>query len=294
MADDILVQLKKGQQAWAREHGIIFDEAGYCESIESNLFEPLSACSHRDIGAGDGSELGKGDTRGKIQALHSSSALVCNFFDYWRGRDLGILRQSLGFSERFCGLALEQKFPTGLGGIAPNLDVVLYGCDGSLVAIESKFTEPFIKSKTKNVLKKRYFLDDGGLWASAGLSGCQALAEDLRDKRVQFQTLDATQLLKHMLGLASSGHPWTLTYLWYSPGGPMSDQHSEELAAFSQGIGVDSGKVRVITYQDLFNRLVGLLSTECAEYVAYLRTRYFDFGASLFNSAQHQTPLERT
>ncbi len=47
------------------------------------------------------------------------------------------------------------EFPTRLGGIAPNLDVVLYGCDGSLVAIESKFTEPFIKSKTKCFLKPK-------------------------------------------------------------------------------------------------------------------------------------------
>jgi hypothetical protein len=30
------------------------------------------------------SELGENGGRGKIQALHSSSALVCNFFDYWR------------------------------------------------------------------------------------------------------------------------------------------------------------------------------------------------------------------
>lgn len=114
---------------------------------------PLSACSRRDLAGGDGSELGKGGGRGKIQALHSSAALACNFFDYWRGRDLGLLSRALGISVRLCAVAFEQKFPTRLGGIAPNLDVVLYGCDGSLFAVESKFTEPFTKSKTKCFLK---------------------------------------------------------------------------------------------------------------------------------------------
>lgn len=274
MAEDVFGHLKASQQAWARERGIRIDAAGYCECCDANLFEPLSACSRRDIGAGDGSELGKGDKKGKIQALHSSAALACNVFDYWRGHDLGALARSLGLSARLCGLAFEQKFPTRLGGIAPNLDVILYGCEGSLFAVESKFTEPFIKSKAKCFLKPKYFPADRGLWKDAGLSGCQALAEDLRDGRVRFECLDAAQLLKHMLGLALSGHPWTLTCLWYSPAG-LSDRHSEELRAFSQGLGADSEKFRAMTYQALFDRLSSLLGPEHAEYAAYLRSRYF-------------------
>jgi hypothetical protein len=273
MAEDVFGHLKTSQQVWARQRGLKIDAAGYCDSCDANLFEPLSACSRRDIGAGDGSELGKGEARGKIQALHSSAALACNFFDYWRGRDLGVLARGLGLSTRLCGLAFEQKFPTRLGGIAPNLDVVLYGCNGSLIAIESKYTEPFIKSKAKCFLKPKYFPPDRGLWRDAGLSGCQVLAEDLRDGRIRFEALDAAQLLKHMLGLALSGHPWTLICLWYAPGGLLSDRHSEELGEFSQALGVDSEKFSAITYQALFDRLA--LGPEHAEYAAYLRSRYF-------------------
>ncbi len=43
-----------------------------------------------------GSELGENGGRGKIQTLHSSSAIVCNFFDYWRAGDLKPLAEALG------------------------------------------------------------------------------------------------------------------------------------------------------------------------------------------------------
>ena len=240
---DLFAAIKAGQQAWAASHGIDVDSNGYCRQCDANLYEPLSACSRRDLGGGNGSELGEAGGRGKIQALHSSAALVCNFFDYWRGRDLAPLAQGLGTSTRLCGLALEQKFPTGLGGVPPNLDVVLYGCDGSVFAIESKFTEPFVKSKNKSFLKTQYFPESGGLWKEAGLPECQRLAEDLRDGLLRFELLDAAQLLKHMLGLARCRRRWTLTCLWYSPGGPLSDQHARVTRSVFAGDRFRCGKV---------------------------------------------------
>jgi hypothetical protein len=275
VTEDLLGVLKSKQRVWAAALGIETDADGYCHGCDANLLEPLSACSRRDLGAGDGSELGKGGGRGKIQALHSSAALACNFFDYWRGRDLGLLSQALGISARLCGVAFEQKFPTRLGGIAPNLDVVLHGCDGSLVAIESKFTEPFTKSKTKCFLKPKYFPRDHGLWADAGLPGCQVLAEGLRDGAVKFELLDAAQLLKHMLGLALSGHAWTLTCLWYAPGGSLSDLHARELTAFSERIASDSTKFAALTYQVLFDRISSLAGDNHEGWRSYLQNRYF-------------------
>ncbi len=236
---------------------------------------PLSACSRRDFGAGNGSELGRDGGRGKIQALHSSAALACNFFDYWRGRDLGLLAQALGISTRLCGVAFEQKFPTRLGGIAPNLDVVLHGNDGSLAAIESKFAEPFAKSKSKCFLKPKYFPGDHRLWADAGLPACQVLAESLRDGSVRFELLDAAQLLKHMLGLALSGHAWTLICLWYGPAGSLSDLHARELATFSDRVGSDSTKFAALTYQVLFDRIASLAGDNHESWRSYLQNRYF-------------------
>ena len=275
MGSDPLPLLKAQQQAWAARVGIQIDKDGYTLACDANLFEPLSAFARRDLARGDGSELGKNGGRGKIQALHSSAALACNFFDYWRGRDLGILERALGIPSRLCGLAFEGKFPTRLGGIAPNLDVVLYRCDGGIVAIESKFTEPFVKSKAKSFLKPKYFPKGRGLWKDAGLLGCQSLAEDLRDGRARFEALDAAQLLKHMLGLALSGHDWSLVCLRYSPGGMAEEQHSKELKMFSQRIGPDSSRFLQLTYQSLFERLSNVLGEEHGAYRRYLRDRYF-------------------
>ena len=276
MSNDYLVgALKSKQRAWAAGKGIEIYHDGYCHTFDDNFFQPLSASSRSDLGAGDGSELGQGGGRGKIQALHSSAALVCNFFDYWRGRDLDLLAQALGISARLCRVKFEQKFPTGLGGIAPNLDVVLHGSDGTLFAIESKFLEPFTRSKTKCFLKPKYFPEGPGLWENAGLSGCQKLAEGLRDGTVKFELLDVAQLLKHILGLARSPHTYHLTCLWYGPGGSLSDQHAQELTTFSEQIGLDSTRFTALTYQVLFDRLASLSRDKHEGWKSYLQHRYF-------------------
>jgi len=275
MTKDIVSLLKARQQAWATGSGIEIDADGYCHRCDANLFEPLSACSRRDLAVGDGSELGGNGARGKIQALHSSAALVCNFFDYWRGRDLASLGQSLDVPTRLCGLALEQKVPTGLGGNAPNIDVMLYVCDGSVFALESKFTEPFVTSSHRAFLRPKYFPEGRRLWKDAGLSGCQTLAEDLRDGRVRFELLDAAQLLKHMLGLALNWRSWTLICLWYVAGGAVSDRHADELAMFSRQIGADSTRFVAMTYQAFFDRLASLIGPEHDGWKSYLQKRYF-------------------
>src|SRR5215203_6178022 len=90
------------------------------------------------------------------------------------------LARAFGARDAFCGVALEQKFSTRIGGIGPNLDVVLKSADGTLFAIESKFGEPYTRSKTKTHLKPKYFRDELSLWTEAGLPACQGVADDLR------------------------------------------------------------------------------------------------------------------
>ena len=203
MAGRTVIQTIKEQQlSWAERAGIKSDEKGYCYRLDENLFHPLSSCSRLDYASGDGAELGKEGKRGKILALHSSAALACNFFDYWRGRNLEGLAQAFGTTE-LCDIGFERKFPTGLRGNAPNLDVVLYESDGGILAIESKFMEPFQKSK---------YFEKADTWARARveLPGCQVLADEIRQNRAQFELLDVAQLLKHMLGLASNQQHWRL------------------------------------------------------------------------------------
>jgi hypothetical protein len=168
--------IKALQRAWAQNCGRIVDVAGYCACVDDNIFRGLSRSAQRDFENGDGTELGKASSRGKIQALHSSSALACNWFDYWRDKDLETLARAFGVLGSFSTLELERKLSTGLGGIGPNLDVLLTG-NRTPFAIESKFTEPYTKSKKKTYLKPKYFYDDRKMWTEMGLPGCQYVAD---------------------------------------------------------------------------------------------------------------------
>jgi hypothetical protein len=270
---EVVQTIKDRQLSWAERAGIKSDEQRYCYRLDENLFHPLSSCSRLDLASGDGAELGKEGKRGKILALHSSAALACNFFDYWRGRDLEGLAQAFGTTE-LCDIGFERKFPTGLRGNAPNLDVVLYESGGGILAIESKFMEPFQKSKAKTYLKPKYF-EKGDAWARVGLHGCQVLAAKIRQNQAQFDLLDVAQLLKHMLGLASNQQHWRLCCLWYHPGGPAGDKHASEIRHFTEEIGADAIRFSSLTYQELFQRLSRLLGEQHLEYQEYLRDRYF-------------------
>jgi hypothetical protein len=267
--------VKTKQRAWATALGIDLDAEGYCTALDRNLFHSLSERSLAEFAAGDGSELGKGGARGKIQALHSSAALSCNFFEYWRAGDLAVLGTAFGLRTRPSRVAFERKFPTGLGGIAPNMDVVLHEPDSTAFAIESKFTEPYSSSRLKCYLKPKYFLHGRRLWTEVGLPGCQAVAECLRDDAHDFKLLDVSQLLKHMLGLARTGSSWRLCCLWYRVDGSVGGRHQEELEHFSQELGADSGRFTSLTYQDLFARVRTIIGPEHDAWVSYMEKRYF-------------------
>jgi hypothetical protein len=270
--------IKERQREWAIRDGLAFDADGYCTCADDNIFRRLSPSARRDFENGDGAELGKRGGRGKIQALHSSSALACNWFDYWRDRDLQPLARAFGVPVGFSALALEQRLPTGVGRFSPNLDVLLTCSDGSLFGIESKFGEPYTKSKGKTLLKEKYFHHGRSLWTEAGLPGCQTIAESIRQGQEGdfHNVLDVAQLLKHMLALALSGHRWSLCCLWFEVPGLLADQHRKELTIFATRaqIGTNGALFSAITYQELLTRMLPLIEKEDSEYIKYLRERY--------------------
>ncbi len=112
--------IKKQQRTRAEAQGIKVDEDGYTRCLNDNLFVPLSHKSGAEFGSGSGDELGSENTRGKMQALHSSSALVVNVFEYWRSRNVGFIAQACGAFKYATSLHFERTFPTGLGGIPPH------------------------------------------------------------------------------------------------------------------------------------------------------------------------------
>jgi hypothetical protein len=268
--------IKARQRLWAHRSGRILNDKGYCGCIDDNLFAPLSDAARRNFKDGGGGELGEPPEPGKIQAVHSSSALACNWFDYWRERDFSALSTAFGVPDPFVTMQLEAHVPTGMRGADANLDVLLTTANGSLYAIESKFTEPYTSSTSKGVLKPQYFASGRSRWTEVGLPGCQAVAEQLRAGETDFKALDVAQLLKHMLALARTGNRWTLCCLWYEVPGAVADAHRKDLSTFTTQIGGDAAHFTALTYQDLFARMEEAVGAEHAGYMAYLRERYID------------------
>ena len=151
------------QQSWARQRGIEIDDDGYTLSLNDNFFSPLSPETIKEFRFGKGDELGESGSRGKMQALHSSSALVVNVFKYWRSHNVDTIARACGARSGMTDMQFEKTNPTPLGGIPPHLDVEFHGGTNTKpVAIESKFTELYHR-KTKRKIKDRY-LNYKGFW----------------------------------------------------------------------------------------------------------------------------------
>lgn len=268
------ITLVKRQQAeWAARRGTTMDPAHalYTAKLADNLFVPLSAKTRQNFEQGSGDELAL-----KMRALHSSSALAVNVFEHWRQRaEFSALTRALGLAQPIVGLRFEEQFKNGLPGIPPNLDVVLDLADGSIVAIESKFLEPY--SAHAHGFKEKYFENPDELWAGSGFANCQALAGRLQSGETAFRWLNAEQLLKHIVGLAKSAKkPWSLWYLWYAVPGEATEHHAAEVAELAQIMAADGIGFRSMTYQELFAGLKSEAEVGDAEYVRYLAERYFD------------------
>jgi hypothetical protein len=257
--------IRNQQRSWAASHGFGIDHSGYTLNLNDNLFAPLTEATRSEFSRGDGGELGGPNQRGKMQALHSSSALACNVFDYWRNCDSSALVAALALPAGIKHIEFERKFPTGLPGNPPNMDVVLSLDEGSIVAIESKFLEPY-GSRHAQGFKNTYFRSKPGLWEQSGYSQCQSLASRLHSAEAAFRWLHAEQLLKHILGLAASRRPWELLYLWFEASEPALSEHRAE---------ADEIAFRSMSYQSLFAEMCAQSQEADNEYLAYLGERYF-------------------
>jgi hypothetical protein len=265
------------QRRWAALAGHAADGRGYLSSYDLNLFRPISSKARREFSNGSGSELEQTGSRpAKMRALHSSSGLVVNFFDYWTGRDTALLRTAFGFDSPIANIAFEGQFPTGLQGIPPNLDLEIRLESGNTIGIESKFTEWLSPKSTKDcVFKPKYFPTDIGIWERNGLPACQKLAADLQSGAESFRYLDVPQLLKHVLGLATNcPGAFALYYLYYDCPGPETVLHTSEIKRFADRVG-DEVRFVCMTYQELFSRLSSIGELRGTEYLAYLNCRYF-------------------
>lgn len=264
------------QRAWATSVGIPIDDRGYLASVAENLRKPMAARSRQAFEKGSGSELLDTHARpAKMRALHSSSALAVNVFDNWVGRNGAPLQAALALSSEVFSISFEEQFSTGLDGNPPNLDVAILLADGHLIGIESKFSEWLVpKPPTKESFRPKYFSEDVGVWESLGLPNSQRLAVDIARGQEIFRYLDAPQLLKHALGLATQlGSNFSLFYIYFDWPGKESDTHYRELDRFACRVGSELN-FNAQSYQDLVRALTRIEGID-SDYLTYLQARYF-------------------
>ena len=104
------LEIRSAKRNWARAKRITFDWRGYVPEAGDNLHRPLSNPARLAYERGAGSELS-----GHMRALHSSSALADNLFDYWTERIKTPIVSALGIGPEAGNiLDFETQLRTGL------------------------------------------------------------------------------------------------------------------------------------------------------------------------------------
>ena len=278
------------QKLWATRHGVKLvgsqgerGEPAYVTDLEENLFEPLSDQARNEFEHGDGKELGTDSKTGNMYAVHSSSALGCNVFHFWkRIGDVRAIAEACGLPAagaetlRFeaklavCDPPDRNAFP-----LDPNIDVLVrYGPQApvKMSGIECKFAEAYGSWKKDGL--RRSYLKREDLWTD--LPACRKLAEAICPEDDEFRHLQSAQLLKHILGLkhACGKGGFYLLYLWYDAHGEEGHTHRREVNRFAEVARSDGIAFRSLTYQELILRLADKHPAGAAGYTAYLVERY--------------------
>lgn len=276
--------LKERQRLWAKSRGLqlqgsqgVRGEPNYTMTLEDNLFQPLTSDTQSQFLNADGNELSNGALPSKMQALHSSSALAVNVFDYWIGKkDFSPLAKALKIpTVGIDSISMETKFPIFPDAtVHPNLDVAIKFVSGHVVGVECKFTETFSSRNGHLGLKEKYLVSFSG-WEK--FPALRKIAEQVSPVDKTFKHLDCAQLIKHTLGLFSATGNKTkfrLHYL-YMPS-PLEDntEYEMEIKLLSDALQSDGVTFTVISWQDIFAGLEKYTGSEDKGYLNYLKSRY--------------------
>lgn len=277
------------QVQWALNRGLHLigseDKRGipaYTSKMDENLFHPLIPSVKKSFSEGNGGEIiGSPEKPAKMQAVHSSSALGVNVFQYWEEIDqVSVIAAACGFCEKgnMCSdkIVFEEKFTANIPNhIPPNIDVVIHNNNKSkykYFAIECKFTEAY-NSRGHGGLAEAYF-EDSSFWAD--IPHLYDFAQTISPTDDQFSYLHPAQLVKHILGLKNNigKNHFKLLYLWYDALGKEGAKHREEIEYFSEITTKDCVSFISLTYQELITRLARDNRKEQSEYITYLTERY--------------------
>lgn len=276
------------QTAWAINSGIDLTGSkgkrgrpAYTCKLDQNLFQPLLPDVRKSFADGDGGELDSAEFPGKMQAVHSSSALGVNVFQYWKSiNEVPLIAAQCGLcrlgSQVSKDIHFEEKYPINDEfGYHPNIDVVIHNAPSAKIkrfAIECKFSEAYGAHKHGGLKAKYLGLDD--IWAD--IPNLLRFAKGISPDDNEFVHLHPAQLVKHILGLkrqfGKAG--FRLLYLWYDVLGDQGKRHRDEVLKFTEVTKNDGIKFHSITYQDLIVHLANKLRTEHPDYIRYLTERY--------------------
>jgi hypothetical protein len=277
------------QIAWANRNDIpligskgLRGRAAYTAKLDLNLFQPLLPEVMESIADGDGGELGTSGMPGKMQAVHSSSALGVNVFQYWKAiSKVPDIAAACGFcrlgSTVSTDICFEDKFTIDKGfSHPPNIDVVIHNEESTGIqrfAIECKFSEAYGSHKHGG-LKPKY-LECPGLWDD--VPHLRKFAETISPEDGEFKYLHPAQLVKHILGLKQGKNGlqrFRLLYLWYDVPGEEGKVHRDEVKKFESIVSNDEIKFHSMTYQELIAKLAADYNKEHSAYLDYITERY--------------------
>ena len=276
------------QIAWASNNGITLvgskgsrGRLAYTPNLNKNIFQPLMRDVKASFVEGDGGELGSSGLPGKMQAVHSSSALGVNIFHYWKSVSaIPDIAAACGFCKRgshvSSDIRFEEKFKIENSfGYHPNIDVVLHNAPAAKIqkfAIECKFSEAYGGRKHSGL--KHKYLELPGIWDD--IPKLKQFAESICPDDNDFMHLHPAQLVKHILGLKRECglNGFRLLYLWYDVLGESGKRHRDEVEKFADFAKQDKVKFHALTYQELIVRLATQFRAKHPEYIRYLTERY--------------------
>lgn len=277
------------QTLWALNHRIPLvgsmgqrGRPAYTPELNQNLLEPLEPSVCESFSKGDGNEIiGSPDSPAKMQAIHSSSALSVNIFQYWQKiNQIPVIAAACGFCQKGNDVSkrmvFEDKYPIdNKFRFSPNIDVVFWNSESSKFsrfAIECKFSEPY-SSQGHCGLKPEY-MNLGILWKD--ISNIHDLAKLICPNDTKFSHLNAAQLIKHILGLKAKfgKNEFRFLYLWYDVLGEEGASHRREVKVFSEVMKADGVKFHSMSYQELIVKLSNEYRREHEDYIKYVTERY--------------------
>lgn len=217
-----------------------------------------------------------------MQAVHSSSAIGVNIFQYWQkiGRlpeiaaACGFCRKGNKISQK---IVFEDKYP--IDGkrfrFAPNIDVLIHNSDSVKVkrfAVECKFSEAY-SSHGHSGLKEEY-LKLNSIWND--IPSLHGLAKLICPDDKKFFHLHPAQLIKHILGLKAhfGKEGFRLLYFWYDVLGEEGATHKKEISTFIERTLADGIKFHALSVQKLIVALSNEYRSDHPEYIQYISERY--------------------